>query len=299
MGLSARRRRRNARNQEASTSRGCVDWWSGTSGPAGLPEDNSRERTPGTPLLDLRVSTDRRLAPDRMKLGILRFRMRSRCPTPTIGWLVDPSMRRVSTFLTLDVTHCPMRFGIPSASAAEAVARVRIPARTKSFMAPPICYWVRQRRCGRPLSLSSRRLQSYCWRAEKPLQIKNQQASLSSLSCHPARQRTTRWNLALQRPWLASKRGSLKKYRRIAGSRVQAGTARQSASPPLSLSGPIAHELQFERRIVWSQASAGAAAMRPMIASPRSFTVFAPCLAIRWPCCVSPIPARAACERTN
>jgi hypothetical protein len=65
----------------------------------------------------------------------------------------------------------------------------------------------------------------------------------------------------LHSPWFANSRGSSKKYRRIAGLFVHAGTAAQSASPPFSLSGLIAHDFQLESTIAWSQARADVVAM--------------------------------------
>jgi hypothetical protein len=75
----------------------------------------------------------------------------------------------------------------------------------------------------------------------------------------------------LHRPWFASNRGSSKKYGRIARFLVQAGTAAQSASPPFSLSGAIAHDFQLERTIVWSQARTGVAATIAVAASAAIF----------------------------
>jgi hypothetical protein len=57
----------------------------------------------------------------------------------------------------------------------------------------------------------------------------------------------------------------------MAGFFVHAGTADQSASPPLSPSGPISHDFQFERTIEWSQAGAGVVATIAMVANTGSF----------------------------
>ena len=55
---------------------------------------------------------------------------------------------------------------------------------------------------------------------------------------------------------------------------VHAGTAAQSASPPFSLSGPIAHDFQLERTIVWSHACADVVATITATASVASCIVF-------------------------
>ncbi len=77
----------------------------------------------------------------------------------------------------------------------------------------------------------------------------------------------------LHRPWLASNRGSSRKYGRIAGFIVHAGIAAQSAFPPFSLSGPIAHDFQLEGTIAWSQAWAEVVATITAAASAAIFIV--------------------------